>query len=1295
MNHEGRAGSPLPAALTRLPEREPREAGAQRSARPTAPVQGPSACSLFEEPAHRRPTHRLRPTPRAVALLALLCTAALAPSPAAEWKSGAGFRSLELPTPTRNPVGFTSIPPTSSGITFTNVLDELTGAANRVLYNGAGVATGDFDGDGRPDIFFCDLSGHNALYRNLGNLRFEDVTRAAGLAEPLPATRGAVFADINGDGHLDLLMSVTGRGVLCFLNDGHGKFTDATAAAGTAARTGSTTLALADVDGDGTLDLYVTNYRPDDIRDRGRVNMQMVNGRPVLRGSEPNRFILLNGRLEECGQPDQLYLNDGAGHFHAVPWTGGAFLDENGTPLTEPPPDWGLTATFRDINGDGAPDLYVCNDYWTPDRCWINDGHGHFRALPGPALRKTPASSMGVDFSDIDRDGHLDFVVVDMISRYPQMRKRQGFAQMPRPAPIGLDDERRQVMRNTLLLARGDGTYAEIAAFANLAATDWSWSPIFLDVDLDGYDDLLIGAGHFRDVQDYDAEARVQSMQHAWTGSATDADRQRAFTRELMEHYRLYPKLDLPIGAFRNHRDSTFQETTAAWGLDARGVHQGLALADLDGDGLPDLVVNNLNGPASVFHHNGPANRVAVRLVGRTPNTQAIGAKITLSGGAIPFQTTEVICGGRYQSGSDPTVTFATGTSTSAMSLRVQWRNGNVSTVDDVTPNRFFEITEPAHAEGRAPSQPKTTNVIPSPALFEDATASLAHIHPEMAFNDEERQPLLPFRLSQPGPGVAWLDLDGDGLEDLVIGSGRGGALSLFLNKGSGRFRAIKPNAVEPLPDDSAGLVAWSDGHGADRVIAAITGYEASIPSGLLLASVNPTNSPSATLSALATGSAGAGALALGDPFGDGHLVLFAAGGVQPGQYPVASPSRLFRCDGKTWAADTRNNALLDNLGIVNGAVWSDLDGDGFPELVLACEWGPIRVFRFRDGTLAQTTKEWGLDVMTGWWRGVTAVDLDNDGRMDLVASNWGLNSPYRASPQQPLTFAYGQLAQPGVIDIVESEFVDGSLAPSRQMPALARSLPFLLERFATHTAYSEATLAEVLGDRAPLSRRVAAVELRSMAFLNTGNGFKAVELPRDAQFAPAFGVATADLDGDGFEDVFLAQNFSAVNPETSTLNAGLGLWLRGDGTGHFTSASPTQSGIRMTGDQRGAAICDFDGDGRADLVVGQNGAPTRLFHNRAGTPGLRVRLEGTTGNPHGLGAILRLHFGDRMGPAREVHGGSGYWSHDSVVQVLALPAPATRLSVRWPGGKTTDVVLPSSARDIVVDAAGKLRVLR
>ena len=1226
-------------------------------------------------------------------LLCQFCEARLLGGKELEWHREIGFKWAELDVSKEGKNGFTLLTPEQTGITFINSLDEKAGAANRVLYNGSGVAVGDYDNDGLPDIYFCSLNGRNALYKNLGNWKFKDVTSEAGVPCDGQCCRGAVFADVNGDGYVDLLVAVSGGGVICFLNDGHGKFAKMTQAAGTASKFGSMTMALADVDGNGTLDLYVVNNRTDDIRDQGHVDIQLVRGRLTIPPLLKDRLLFMNGQLMEYGEPDVLLLNDGRGRFTPASWTDGTFLDEAGNRLTNAPLDWGLSATFRDMNNDGLPDLYVCNDFWTPDRIWLNDGKGHFRAIAKLALRNTSASSMGVDFADIDLDGNLDFFVVDMLSRDLRLRKRQLPAQPPLLLPIGEIENRPQIMRNTLFLNRGDGSYAEIANFGGLEASEWSWQPVFIDVDLDGYEDLLITAGHAKDVQDADAEALIRSRQRPGQGSPfVKGTRQtltrEEFTEELMQHMRLYPRLDMPIVAFHNLGNLKFQDVTATWGTEQRGVHHAIALADFDGDGDMDFVVNNLGAVAGMYRNETSAPRVSVRLKGLPPNTQGIGSKIKLLNGAVPVQSQEVICGGRYMSGSDPLLVFAVGKAQREMTIEVMWRSGKTSVVQGVLSNRIYEIDERVSAiRTNSPRSP-----IPAQPVFKDVSELIAHVHHEEPYDDFERQPLLPRKLSQLGPGVAWIDVDGDGHEDLIVGSGKGGQLAVYRNDGRGGFaRIVAPPYNALATRDQTTVLGWRRSNGQAVILAGSACYEDGLVVG---SSVRQYDLAVKTINDSLPGQeSSTGPLALADMDGDGNLDLFVGGRVVPGRYPEAASSRIYRSDGRRFQLDAENSRLLEKIGLVSGAVWSDLDGDGFPELILACEWGPIRIFKNRAGKLREATAELGLDKYTGWWNGVSTGDIDGDGKMDIIAGNWGLNSAYRATPEQPLKLYFGDLAGRGTVDLIETEYdpVSKAVAPRRSLTALSLALPFLRERFPTHRAFSEATISSVLGEQQARVRETEINTLASMIFFNRGNRFEAVALPREAQSAPVFSVNVGDFDGDGHEDIFLSENFFANQPETPRLDAGLGLWLQGDGTGKLRAVPGHESGVKVFGEQRGAALADFNEDGRVDLVVTQNGAATKLFQNVTAKPGLRVRLAGPPGNPTGAGAMMRLKFGPRLGPAREVHAGSGYWSQDSSIQVLGVPAPPTQLWIRWPGGSTTITDIPTGARAVTVDRKGAL----
>jgi hypothetical protein len=421
------------------------------------------------------------------------------------------------------------------------------------------------------------------------------------------------------------------------------------------------------------------------------------------------------------------------------------------------------------------------------------------------------------------------------------------------------------------------------------------------------------------------------------------------------------------------------------------------------------------------------------------------------------------------------------------------------------------------------------------------------------------------------------------------------------------------------------------------------------------------------------------------------------------GKYPEAVSSRIFRVrDGKL-ELDAANSKLLEKLGLASAAIWSDLDGDGFPELIVACEWGPIRIFHNDHGHLSESnlaltgSQTSTFNELNGWWNGIGTGDLDGDGRLDIIAGNWGENSKYQSHREEPLKLYYGDFNGDGAFGLIESYFDPeiGKYVPEARLDLVARSMPFLRGQFSTYQAFADANVDRILGEHLPQARQVQANSLASTVFLNRGKSFEVVTLPAEAQFAPAFGVVVADFDGDGFEDVFLSQNFFAVEPETSRCDAGRGLWLRGDGHGNLHAVSGQESGVRVYGEQRGAAVADFDCDGRVDLVVAQNAAQTRLFRNVRAKPGLRVRLKGLPGNPLGYGVQMRIKKSGHVGPVREVHGGGGYWSQDSPVQVLAGADSPAEIWLRWPGGKSFTVKVPEGSTEVQVSINGEITRLR
>ena len=1225
---------------------------------------------------------------RRLAVLGLVClagSAGCAPDGPGDWVQGDGHRWRELRPQGAEAPGFSRLDPARLGIDFENRFSQESLLQNDALWNGGGVAFGDFDSDGRVDVYLTGLDSPNALYRNLGDWRFEDVTASAGVGLDGSVSRAAAWADVDGDGDLDLIVTRHSEPNVLFRNDGDGRFTDVSAEWGFEAARASHSLAMADVDADGDLDLYVANYKDRFARDVFPPNelsfdrvTETVDGELRVRPEYRSHYRLIDtpeglGRWEYA-EPDEFYLNE-SGRFVHVPFTDPRFLDEEGERLATEPEEWALAVRFADLDGDGDADIYVCNDLNSPDHIWLNDGSGGFRLIDPLAVRKTSAASMALDVADVDRDGHVDLFVAEMLAQTLGQRHMQFPEMQTEPSRPGEIDTRPQVPRNTLQMARGDGTFAETAFAAGTAASGWTWGALFLDVDLDAYEDLLLTNGHVFDMLDGDTRDRLQSQ-------PVGPDWRR---RKLQ-----FPVLEQRNMVFRNRGDGTFDDASGSWGFGADpDIAHGMAAADLDSDGDLDVFANRLYAPPLIFRNDAAGPRIAVRLAGRGENTRGIGARISVRFDDLPDQVDEVTEGGLYLSDSDDLTSFAAGRAGGR--LEVRWPGGECSVIQDVAANREYEVHE-EDASRDACGDPVMRPPPDDAFRFEDRTADLGHVHHEEVFTDEfSRQPLIVHRLAQLGPGVSWVDDDADGFPDLWIGTGRGGRIVRFQNR-QGRLGGGPVGT--PVAGDISTILR---GPGRARVLAGQMNYEAADPTtGIALPSALSVSAE--TSAPLVDGAPGAtGPMALADVNGDGVLDLFVGARVIPTAYPIPATSRLFLGTGGSggprnapgsggYALDPLNARTFEGTGLVSGAAFSDVDADGDPDLLLALEWGGVRLFRNDGGRMTDLSGAWGLDRLAGRWNGIATGDLDADGLPDLVVTAWGNNTAAALSGDWAAAL-YGDFDRNGVLDIIElARDETGAERPAHRLGEIARGLPFMRRVVSDNRSFAAASMTELFGPVLDEASRVEARELRHVVLMNRGGRFESAPLPWVAQLAPAFGVAIADFDADGHEDVVLAQNHFATRLETPRYDAGRGLLLRGDGTGGLAAVNGP---ALHYGEGRGLAVADYDADGRIDIAIGQNGGPTRLWRNAADRRGLRVRLVGPPGNPSTIGAAVRIEYHEALGPVREVQAGSGYWSSNDATQVFGLAATPVAVRVRWPGGEETRLAVPAGAEEVSVTAPG------
>ena len=1098
-------------------------------------------------------------------------------------------------TTTQTTARFEKLPREQSGVHFANRLPE-DRYRNILLYqyyyNGGGVAAGDVDNDGDTDLFFTGNTVANKLYRNEGNLEFQDVSIAAGIVPVQGANwcTGVTMADVNADGWLDIYVSRSGnlqpenRENLLYINQQDGTFLEQAKVYGLNDPGYSVQAAFFDYDRDSDLDVFLINHG---MEYYGQIPRQKSGG------SDP--FI-----------GDRLYRND-AGKFTDVSQAMGIQRSAEG---------YGLGVGVADLNNDGWDDIYVANDFFEHDYLYLNQGAGRgFRESIHFATRQTSFFSMGVDLADFNNDGWQDVVVLDMAAE-DQQRQKANMAGISRAKFSELVEQgyHHQYMYNSLQLNNGptpgsspkenNVSFSNIARMAGVAQTDWSWAPLLADFDNDGHKDLLITNGLRKDVLNNDFISGLgedlQRLNTDFVNLSPEAARQQLDRM---------PSQPVPNYLFRNQGDLNFENQTKAWGLGEPTFSNGAAYADLDNDGDLDLVINNLDNFASVYENRSASSDerfLRVKLQGSAQNPFGVGSKVTIyHEGSLQFQQLYPTRG--FQSAVEPILHFGVGAGETIDSLRVEWYDRKTTVLTNVASNQVVTVAySQAEDSSERPAAPRRST------LFQEVTGKvgLNFSHREKAYNDFDYEFLIPRQFSRQGPALVTGDVNGDGQDDVFVGGARGQAGQLFLQTARGTFTkaAAQPWNRDAESEDVRACLFDAD---QDQDLDLYVGHGSSeYDSGSVLLQdrlyLNDGRGgfrrADEALPDLRTNTASVEA---GDFDQDGDLDLFVGGGVASKRYPYPAPSYLLENQGGTFVEATASKAPdLQQPGIVNDAQWTDYNRDGWPDLLVVGEWMPIRFYTNRQGvlqldttvTLEQDGAALAHSQTAGWWQSVAPMDVDGDGNQDYVLGNAGRNQRFRPTRAEPVELFAGDFDQNGTGDLLLGYYQAGKLYPVAGREDLSAQMPLVKKLYPNYTTYARATVPEMLTQfpgKAQLHRRAHTFE--HIYLRNDGSGKFILEaLPPLAQVASVRAIAVHDVDGDGQQDALLVGNTYEIETKTPRDDAGVGLLLLGNGSRALVAVPLRESGFYAPHNARGVAW--VKGKQGARVVVANDNDALQVF---------------------------------------------------------------------------------------------------